>query len=73
MLGFSGIIGKDAQTGEPTSLRGLTGRESNVYNGHTYTVSQPADWTMPLDPGHEFTDVLTDAERKAIIEYLKTL
>ncbi|MFT5605057.1 MAG: hypothetical protein ACI9G5_002022, partial [Paracoccaceae bacterium] len=25
------------------------------------------------DAGHEFTDALTDAERKAIIEYLKTL
>ncbi|MBN50538.1 MAG: hypothetical protein CMN85_13480 [Spongiibacteraceae bacterium] len=25
------------------------------------------------DAGHEFSDVLTDAERKAIIEYLKTL
>jgi hypothetical protein len=23
--------------------------------------------------GHEFTDVLTDAERAALIEYLKTL
>jgi endo-cleaving rubber dioxygenase len=23
--------------------------------------------------GHEFTDVLTEAERKALIEYLKTL
>jgi phospholipase C len=58
MLGFSGIIGRDAQTGDPTSLRGLTGKESNVYNEHTYLVSHPADWTMPLDPGHEFTDVL---------------
>jgi len=31
--------------------------------------------TSPVDgnQGHEFTDVLTDPERKAIIEYLKTL
>jgi len=29
-----------------------------VYDGSTFPVSQPADWTMPLDPGHEFTDVL---------------
>jgi phospholipase C len=58
MLGFSGITGTDAATGEPTTISGLTGRESNSYNGTTFTVSQPADWIMPLDPGHEFTDVL---------------
>ena len=58
MLGFSGITGKDAVTGQPTAINGLTGTESNRYNGTTFTVSQPADWTMPLDPGHEFTDVL---------------
>src|SRR6516165_6305921 len=58
MLGFSGIAGTDAATGRPTTISGLSGRESNSYNGATYTVSQPADWTMPLDPGHEFTDVL---------------
>src|SRR5215472_10124411 len=58
MLGFSGMTGKDAQTGQPTAISGLSGSESNVYNGRTYTVSQPADWAMPLDPGHEFTDVL---------------
>ena len=58
MLGFSGITGKDAATGQPTAVNGLTGNESNTANGKTFTVSQPADWTMPLDPGHEFTDVL---------------
>ena len=58
MLGFSGIAGTDAATGRPTTIRGLNGRESNSYNSATFTVSQPADWTMPLDPGHEFTDVL---------------
>lgn len=58
MLGFSGITGRDAVTGQPTAINGLTGRESNVYDGSTFPVSQPADWTMPLDPGHEFTDVL---------------
>ena len=47
MLGFSGIAGKDAETGRPTASSGLSGSESNVYNGRTYTVSQPADWTMP--------------------------
>jgi len=59
LLGFSGITGKDAETGLPTAISGLSGSESNLYNGLRYTVTQPADWTMPLDPGHEFTDVLT--------------
>jgi phospholipase C len=58
MLGFSGITGKDAETGQPTAVSGLSGSESNAYGGRAYKVSQPADWTMPLDPGHEFTDVL---------------
>jgi phospholipase C len=58
MLGFSRITGKDAETGQPAAISGLSGSESNAYNGRTYTVSQPADWTMPLDPGHEFTNVL---------------
>ncbi len=58
MLGFSGITGKDAATGRQTAIHGLTGSESNVYNGSTFTVSQPAEPAMPLDPGHEFPDVL---------------
>jgi mono/diheme cytochrome c family protein len=35
-----------------------------VYSTHKYSQS---------NTGHEFTDVLTDAERRAILEYLKTL
>jgi phospholipase C len=58
MLGFAGITGKDAVTGQPAAVNGLTGSESNAYSGATFRVSQPAGWTMPLDPGHEFTDVL---------------
>jgi phospholipase C len=60
LLGFSGITGTDPVTGERTSINGLTGSESNVYtgDGRTYTVSQPADWTMPFDPPHEFPDTL---------------
>lgn len=58
MLGFSGIVGKDAVTGQPTAINGLNGSESNTWNGQTYRVSQPAPWRLPLDPGHEFTDVL---------------
>lgn len=58
LLGFSGITGKDAETGQPTAVRGLRGSESNLYDGQRFAVTQPADWTMPVDPGHEFTDVL---------------
>jgi phospholipase C len=58
MLGFSGITGTDAETGQPAAIAGLSGKESNTYNGLTFTVRQPADWIMPIDPGHEFTDVL---------------
>jgi phospholipase C len=36
MLGFSMVSGRDAQSGQPTQLNGLTG-ESNVFNGATYT------------------------------------
>ena len=58
MLGFSGIAGRDAETGGTTQVNALTGSESNVFDGLTYRVSKPADLVMPLDPGHEFTNVL---------------
>src|SRR3954467_12668234 len=58
MLGFSGITGTDAETGEQTEIHGLSGNESNSYHGQTYTVARPADWEMPVDPNHEFPDVL---------------
>jgi phospholipase C len=58
LLGFAGLTGQDAATGQPTQLNGLRGTESNSYNGFTYTVSQPAYFTMPVDPGHEFPDVV---------------
>lgn len=59
MLGFSGISGRDAATGEPTGIDGLSGAESNSYAGKAYKVKQPAWYTMPVDPPHEFCDVLT--------------
>jgi phospholipase C len=59
MLGFSAITGIDAVTGKPTSVDGLDGSQSNEYGGVTYPVTAPADFVMPIDPGHEFTDVLT--------------
>jgi phospholipase C len=59
LLGFSGITGTDAVTGASTAIQGLFGTESNTYNGITSTVTQPADFAMAVDPGHEFTDVLS--------------
>jgi len=58
MLGFSMINGRDAQTGQPPQVSGLTGNESNVFNGLTCTVSKGADFVTLADPGHEFTNVL---------------
>ena len=58
MLGFSGLAGVDAVTGGRTSIYGLTSAESNSYQGVEYPVTKPADWIMPVDPGHEFLDVL---------------
>jgi phospholipase C len=60
VLGFSGITGIDAEAGAPTIVRGLVGTESNSYRGQVYTVSRGADETMPVDPGHEFLDVLEE-------------
>ena len=42
MLGFSGIAG----------INGLTGSESNTFNGSSYSVQSGADRTMPTDPAH---------------------
>lgn len=58
MLGFSGITGTDAETKQPTKINGLTGKEFNADLGVNYPVKQPADFLMPVDPGHEFTDVV---------------
>ena len=58
MLGFSAITGFDAATGALTAIDGLDGTQSNQYQGQTYTVAHPAPDTMPVDPGHEFVDVL---------------
>jgi phospholipase C len=58
MLGFSGLTGTDATTGAPTKINGLSGSESNVYNGQPFPVSPGAPDRMPADPGHEFSNVL---------------
>lgn len=62
MLGFSGIKGFDAVTRQKTDLAGLIGNDIeyyNAYRGSNYPVTRPADAAMPCDPGHEFTDVVT--------------
>jgi phospholipase C len=58
LLGFSKISGTDAESGLKTTVNGLSGTETNSYNGNVATVSHPADYAMVVDPGHEFTDVL---------------
>jgi phospholipase C len=58
MLGFSGITGADASTGNSTQINGLSGKESNSWNGVPYPITQPALDPMTVDPWHEFTDVL---------------
>src|SRR5580692_4754670 len=58
LLGFSGITGTDAETGGQTRINGLAGTETNGYQGQEYTVAPNATDPMPVDPGHEFLDVL---------------
>lgn len=57
LLGCSAIKGRDASTGDPTSIRGLTD-QSNRYDGSTYAVHSPAVDPMTTDPGHMFMDTL---------------
>ncbi len=58
LLGFSGLLGTDAATGAPTKIDGLSGAESNSFNGQTFPVTQGSLFRMPADPGHEFANVL---------------
>jgi phospholipase C len=58
MLGFSGIRGTNAVDGTPTAINGLKGGETNSFDGQTYQVGHPALEVMPVDPGHEFLDVV---------------
>jgi len=58
LLGFSGLQGTDAATGAPTKVNGLSGTESNTFNGQSFPVTPGALFTMPIDPGHEFANVL---------------
>jgi phospholipase C len=58
MLGFSGIAGTDARTGQPTRIDGLAGTESNQAQGRTFTVSTGARDVLGSGPRHNFADVL---------------
>ncbi|MBJ7601487.1 alkaline phosphatase family protein [Candidatus Nephthysia bennettiae] len=59
MLGFSRRQGIDALTGDPTELDALTGSESNrLSSGQEVRVSEGAPFSLTVDPGHEFDDVL---------------
>lgn len=49
MLAMSGIPG----------ITAATTNDSNSYNGVNYPVVKGAPTSMPTDPGHEFTDVVT--------------
>jgi phospholipase C len=58
MLGFSGLSGTDAATGQATQINGQSG-QSNSYAGKNYQVDDMASDPMPVDPAHEFVDVVT--------------
>lgn len=58
LLGFLAITGIDALSGQRRGIDGLVDTETNTYQGTSYPVTHPADYAMPADPGHEFTDVL---------------
>jgi hypothetical protein len=67
MLGMSGITGTDAETGELTTINGLTGKESNSLSdppGTTFSVGPGAPDTMPVDPGHGFFNTLIELAGK---------
>lgn len=58
MLGFSGIAGTNAETGQPTEINGPTGKELNGYLGAPYPVGRRFHEPIAVDPAHEFLDVL---------------
>ena len=56
---IGGIVKKEGRSWPPSSP--ISVRElltSNSFGGKSYGVQQGADYTMPLDPGHEFLEVL---------------
>lgn len=59
LLGLSGITGTDVETRQERAVNGPTGI-SFSYEGNSYPVTTPGVNPMPLDPGHEFDDVLEE-------------
>ena len=57
VLGFPDF-GTDASTGIATKINGLSGTESNTFNGQNVSGFARAPERMPADPGHEFSNVL---------------
>jgi phospholipase C len=56
---IGGILKKEGRSWPPSSP--ISVRElltSNRFGGQSYGVQQGADYAMPVDPGHEFLDVL---------------
>jgi phospholipase C len=58
MLGFSGITGTDAATGQPTTIDGLNGSESNSNEGAVFPVIRGAPDRASQDPPHGFSGVV---------------
>jgi phospholipase C len=58
MIGFSGITGTDVVTLDCTRIEGLNGSEWNGFLGASYYVGSPFHEPIPVDPAHEFLDVL---------------
>ena len=58
MLGFSGLTGKDAESGQSTSIEGASPANTNSYNGENYSATNDAANVMGHDPGHEINDVI---------------
>ncbi len=57
LLGFAGITGRDAATGQPTTADGLSGTEFNCVGGQRFLVSLGAP-DVTVAPGHDFPDAL---------------
>jgi phospholipase C len=57
LLGFAGISGTDAATGQPTTADGLTGAEFNCFAGERVFVSRGAP-DVTVAPGRDFPDAL---------------
>lgn len=57
LLGFAGLTGRDAATGQPTTADGLTGTEFNCVGGQRFLVSRGAP-DVTVAPGHDFCPTL---------------